>query len=182
MKLTRRIEEEILLLKIKHGDQEAFAVIYDRYVDALFRFVAFRVRSEEIAQDITSELFLKIWQRITVGKSEVKNLRPFLYQMARNLVADHYRSAQETLPLEEAAEVVGEGEEDLQVQLSLAEVEKGLQNLKSEWQEVIILAYIEGFKHSEIAAVIGKSPAATRVLLHRARQELKRLLNQSATK
>ena len=60
MKLSRRIDEEILLLKIRHGDQEAFAVIYDRYVDSLFRFVSFRVRSEELAQDITSDLFFKI--------------------------------------------------------------------------------------------------------------------------
>ena len=60
MKLSRRIEEQILLLKIRHGDQEAFAAIYDQYVDALFRFVVFRVRSEELAQDITSELFLKV--------------------------------------------------------------------------------------------------------------------------
>ena len=65
MKISRRIEEDILLLKIRHGNQEAFAVIYDRYVDALFRFVSFRVRSEELAQDITSELFLKVWQYLT---------------------------------------------------------------------------------------------------------------------
>ena len=179
MKLSRRIEDQILLLKIKHGDQEAFAVIYDRYVDALFRFVVFRVQSEEIAQDITSELFLKIWQHITTAPTEVENLRAFLYQMARNLVADHYRSNQETLPLEEAIEVEGSGVEDLNIHLSLAEVEKGLSNLPSEWQEVIILAYIEGFKHAEIGAIIGKSPAATRVVLHRAIKELKRILNQS---
>ena len=179
MKLSRRIEDQILLLKIKHGDQEAFAIIYDKYVDALFRFVVFRVRSEEIAQDITSELFLKIWQHITTSPTNVENLRAFLYQMARNLVADHYRTTQETLPLEEAIEVEGSGAKDLNVRLSLAEVEKGLSNLPGEWQEVVILAYIEGFKHTEIAAVIGKSSAATRVLLHRAIKELKRILNQA---
>ncbi|HBH16717.1 MAG TPA: hypothetical protein DDW92_00405, partial [Candidatus Veblenbacteria bacterium] len=112
MKLSRRIEDQILLLKIKHGDQEAFAIIYDKYVDALFRFVVFRVRSEEIAQDITSELFLKIWQHITTSPTNVENLRAFLYQMARNLVADHYRTTQETLPLEEAIEVEGSGAKD----------------------------------------------------------------------
>ncbi|KKS83546.1 MAG: RNA polymerase sigma-H factor [Parcubacteria group bacterium GW2011_GWD2_43_10] len=171
MKLSRRIEDQILLLKIKHGDQEAFAIIYDKYVDALFRFVVFRVRSEEIAQDITSELFLKIWQHITTSPTNVENLRAFLYQMARNLVADHYRTTQETLPLEEAIEVEGSGAKDLNVRLSLAEVEKGLSNLPGD--------YIEGFKHAEIAAIIGKSPAATRVLLHRAIKELKRILNQA---
>jgi len=179
MKLSRRIEEQILLLKIRHGDQEAFAAIYDQYVDALFRFVVFRVRSEELAQDITSELFLKVWQHLTSKEREVKNLRAWLYQVARNLVADHYRTAQETLPLEQVSEIEDKSEVTLSERLSLAEVEKGLRELKGEWQEVIILAHIEGLKHSEIAAVIGKTPAATRVLLHRALKELKRILNQS---
>ncbi len=180
MKLSRRIDEEILLLKIRHGDQEAFAVVYDRYVDALFRFVAFRVRSEESAQDIVSDLFLKVWQHLTSGERNIANLRAFLYQIARNLVADHYRAAQAALPLEEVGEIKGSGEAELNVRVSLAEVEKALGQLRADWQEVIILAHIEGLKHTEIAEVIGKSPAATRVILHRAIQELKSILNKKS--
>lgn len=181
MKLTRRIEDQILLLKIKHGDQAAFASIYDRYVDALFRFVLFRVRNEEVAKDLVSDLFLKVWQYLVGGEAKVTNLRAFLYQVARNLIADHYRdrASQETLPLEEAMQVVGGGETQLKVRLSLAEVEKALKQLSPEWQEVILLAYVEGLKHSEIALIIGKSHAATRVMIHRAMQELKRILNRT---
>ncbi len=178
MKLSRRIEEEILLLKIKHGDQAAFAVIYDRYVDALYRFVVFRVPSEETAQDIVSELFLKVWQYLAIDQKKVDNLRPFLYQVARNLVADYYRTTQESLPLEEAMEVKDSKSISLDRRISLVELEKGLRLLKDEWQEIIILAHIEGFKHNEIAAIIGKSASATRVMLHRAMQELKKVLNK----
>lgn len=180
MKLSRRIEEDILLLKIRHGDQEAFAVIYDRYVDALFRFVVFRVKSQELAQDIVSELFLKIWQHLTARERVVANLRAFLYQIARNLVADHYRTAQETLPLEDTSEMVGKGEQQLNIHQSLVEVEKALKSLRPDWQEVIILSHIEGLKNSEIALIIGKSHSATRVILHRAMQELKSILNQTS--
>lgn len=181
MKLSRRIEEEILLLKIKHGDQQAFVVLYERYVDPLFRFVAYRVRSQELAQDITSELFLKVWQRLTAHQARVQNLRAFLYQVARNLIADHYRSQQATLPLEEAAQVASTeagSEVTIDLKLSLAEVEQGLKELKGEWQEVVLLAYVEGLKPAEIALIIEKTPAATRVMLHRALKELKRLLKK----
>lgn len=183
MSLTRRIEEEILLLKIKHGDQQAFATVYDTYVDSLFRFVAFRVRTQELAQDITSELFLKLWQYLTQNnEARVKNLRAYLYQVARNLIADHYRSEQKTLPLEEAIDVVAThtpGQLSPEMRLSLRDIENALTKLKDEWQEVVVLAYVEGLKPQEIAVIINKSPAATRVILHRALQELKKLLGQS---
>lgn len=183
MSLTRRIEEEILLLKIKHGDQQAFATVYDTYVDSLFRFVAFRVRTQELAQDITSELFLKLWQYLTQNnEARVKNLRAYLYQVARNLIADHYRSEQKTLPLEEAIDVGithAPGQLSPEMRLSLRDIENALTKLKDEWQEVVILAYVEGLKPHEISVIINKSPAATRVILHRALQELKKLLGQS---
>lgn len=183
MSLTRRIEEEILLLKIKHGDQQAFAMVYDTYVDSLFRFVVFRVRTQELAQDITSELFLKLWQYLTQNnEARVKNLRAYLYQVARNLIADHYRSEQKTLPLEEAIDIGAThapGQLSPEMRLSLRDIESALTKLKDEWQEVVILAYVEGLKPQEIAVIINKSPAATRVILHRALQELKKLLGQA---
>lgn len=182
---ARRIEEGILLLKIRHGDQAAFATLYDRYVDALFRFISFRVRQPETAQDITSDLFLRVWEylRKPEGK-QVLNLRAYLYQVARNLIADHYRATQGQgeLPLEEAFEVKaesGRSSEHLERQVTLKEVEQALALLKPEWQEVIVLAHVEGLRASEIASIIGKSTAATRVTLHRALQELKRLLSQT---
>lgn len=178
MKLSRRIEEEILLLKIRHGDQEAFAVIYDTYVDQLFRFVSYRVPNEESAQDIVSELFLKMWQQFTGEQApQVQHLQAYLYRSVRNLVSDHYRSSQETLPLDEAIDVPEHAAQDKPlVNVSLGEIERGLRKLKPEWQEVIVLAYVEGFKPKEIAEIIDKSPAATRVILHRALQELKKVL------
>ncbi len=183
MYLKRKLEEEVLLLKIRHGDQEAFAALYDSYVDQLYRFVSFRVRTAELAQDITSDLFLKLWQHLTRDQGKaISNLRAYLYQVARNLIADHYRSEQKTLPLDEALQV-----SDLSLprslspehRVSLQEIEQALTKLKEEWQEVVILAYVEGLKPHEIASIIGKTPAATRVILHRALQELKNVLNVS---
>ncbi len=180
MSMTSRIEDSILLLKIKHGEEQAFAKLYDKYVDALYRFVTFRVPRIETAQDIVSELFLRVWQHLIKPEVAVKDIRPFLYQSARNLVADYYRTTQESLPLDEAIEtekIAGHGsQQSINTDLSLKEVEQGISKLKPEWQEVVILAHVEGFTPQEIAEIIGKTPAATRVILHRAMQELKVIL------
>ncbi|MBU1038705.1 RNA polymerase sigma factor [Patescibacteria group bacterium] len=180
MQVSRRIEEEILLFKIRHGDEEAFARVYDKYVDALFRFILFRVKTKEQAQDIVAELFLKLWQHLRNNNNQVDNLRAFLYRMARNLVVDYYRERQEELPLDEAIQVSDEagGSRYLspQQQVSLSEIEVAIKKLKPAWQEVIVLAHVEGFKPKEIAKIIGKTPAATRVIIHRALQELKKII------
>ena len=84
--------------------------------------------------------------------------------------------------MEEADEVEGDAstEAELDVRLSLADVERGLKTIKPDWQEVILLAYVEGLRPREIALIIGKSPATTRVLLHRALQELRKVLNHES--
>ena len=179
MQASRRIQEEILLFKISHGDEESFAKVYDSYVDALFRFIRFRVPNVELAQDITSELFLKLWQATNGRDSGINNLQAFIYKMARNLIADYYRTAQATLPLEQADEVsapnISGGES------TWSEVELAIRKLKPEWREIVVMAYIEGFKPREIARIIDKSSAATRVMLHRALQELKRIMGEPPT-
>lgn len=183
MTFSRRIEEEILLLKIRRGDQAAYAQVYDRYVDALYRFVTFRVRTPELAQDITSELFLRVWQHITGGTSKVNNIRAYLYQVARNLIADHYRGQEELLGLDEMIAAPASsttGQAQLERRVALADVERALTNMRGDWQELVLLAHVEGLKPQEIALIIGKSRAATRVMLHRAMAELKRLLHQGS--
>lgn len=180
MSVSNRLRDQLLLLKIRHGDAGAYAEVYDLYVDALFRYILFRVPSEEVAQDLASDLFLRVWERLTNGLP-VTNLRAYLYQVARNLVADYYRQDQPLQLFEGAAQSASQRLADhhqLASQVSLVEIERSLRRLKPEWQEVILLAYVEGFSTKEVADIIGKSHGATRTILHRALQELKHLLNQ----
>lgn len=181
MNMKRRILDQVLLLKIRHGDPQAFAELYDVYVDQLFRFVSYRVREKELAQDLVADLFLKVWQGLTQPEAatQVENAQAYLYQIARNLIADHYRANQETLPLEQALEVQDKTPgpaEQTQQQLSLEQIEQGLRRLSPEWQEIVVLAYVEGLPPRDIAPIIGKSNAATRVMLHRALKELRQVL------
>ncbi len=175
------IKEQILLLKVRHGDAAAYAEIYDTFVNAIFRYISFRVPNEEIAQDLTADTFLRVWERLT-GETDikVKNLRAYLYQVAKNLIADYYRQQQPLLLDESIEEIETEGETaevHLDRQATLAEIEQALKKLKPIYQEVVILVYIEGLSVKEAAVILNKTHGATRVLLHRALNQLKTLLN-----
>ena len=91
------LQEKYLIFKIKHSkDPDAYAKLYDFYIDRIYRFVLFKVSRIEDAEDITTEVFLKTWQYIRTTDKRIANLNSLLYRMARNSVIDHYRSKQRT--------------------------------------------------------------------------------------
>jgi len=169
------------------SDQQ-FLDFYDQNVDKIYRFVFFRVPGQQEAQDLTSEIFTKTWQYITEGGA-IDNPRAFLYQIARNTLADYYRSASRS---EVALEAVGEspaGEQPsidqdqqsinskIDAELDLRIIKKALSNLKQEYQEAVILRYLNDLELKEMAEIMDKSYGAVRVLVTRALRALKRELN-----
>ena len=72
--------------------KEQFTRIYEEYIDKIYRFVYVKVNSEEVAQDITSKVFMKGWEAFKSSEKGLENPKAFLYQVARNAVIDHYRA------------------------------------------------------------------------------------------
>lgn len=177
--------EKYILLKVLQKNPDAYAQAYDLYVDQIYRFVYFKIGSEEEAQDITAETFLKTWQYVLDGK-KIENLKALLYRVARNLVIDHYRRQRQTVPAdEELASLKGQeqlitnqfGEADDAVDTELLIMR--MRDLKDEYREILLLRYIEGLSLKEIAGVLEKKPGAARVVLYRATKTLKSLIEQS---
>jgi len=177
------LKEKYLLFRAKNKDPEAFAEVYDIYVDRIYRFVFFKVNRAEEAQDITSEVFLKTWQYLIDGK-EIKNLNALFYKIARNLVIDHYRKAsQKDVSLEglktseaELKDLIDDQIHQIEVKLEIDKIEEKLMGLKDDYREIIILRYIEGLSIKEIADIVEKRKGAVRVILYRALNALKELL------
>ena len=168
---------KILFLKVKNQDPEAFGEFYDLYVTRIYRFVFFKINSVSDAQDITSEVFLKLWQCVKEDK-DIKNLNAFTYMIARNMVIDFYRknNHQEESISADHHNIPDEQKDLLRQQImdsELTDVLKGIENLKDEYKEVIILKYLDELSHSEIASILHKSNGAVRVLLFRATKALK---------
>ena len=91
MKRFEKFKEKLFIARLNTQDTEAFAEVYDFYLDRIFRFVYFKVNTKEEAQDLTSEVFLKVWRYIYNQKGKIENMNAFLYQTARNTVSDFYR-------------------------------------------------------------------------------------------
>ena len=172
-------KEKILVAKLNAKDANAFEQIYNLYIDRIYRFIYFKVGTVQEAEDLTSQTFLKIWQHATEGKLKTKeSFQAFAYQVARNTVIDHYRSSQKRrneVDLQNAINIsdVTSIEKDIDIKIDLKNLEEKIRQLKNEYQEVIILHYINELSTKEIAKIIDKKKGATRVLLHRALKALK---------
>jgi RNA polymerase sigma-70 factor (ECF subfamily) len=169
-------------------DPEAFGRIYDTYASKVYRFVFFKVSSEEEAQDITADVFLKAWQYLLDEKGrEVRHLASLLYGIARNNVIDFYRSRsnKETLQIGEALsdEVADERhlEQKTEAKIDVEFLGRQLRNLKDEYREVLVMRYLDELSIGEIAEALGKTAGNVRVLVHRAAEALKKHANNVET-
>lgn len=173
------LQEKFLIYKVRqHKDADAFGKLYDYYVDRIFRFIYFKVSSREEAEDLTSEVFLKTWEYINKTTSKIQNFNALIYRVARNAVIDHYRVKSRDLGEtdEEQMKKIQDKrniEEEVNLKITVAGVEKHLSRLKETYREVIVLRYIEELTVPEIAEIMGKNKANVRVLLHRGLQTLK---------
>jgi len=159
--------------------KKAFSKIYDQYIEKIYRFIFLKVNSKETAEDLTSETFLKCWEAFK--EKEIENPQAFLYQIARNLIVDHYRQKEkfQTVPIENNP--ISDPRQNLQeasnLNLEIERVRTALSKLKDEYQDVLILYYLEGIPVRKIAKILDRTEIATRVLIHRAlnslREELK---------
>jgi RNA polymerase sigma-70 factor (ECF subfamily) len=178
---TSKDFDALLLLRFANGEIDAFGEIFDRYHKSIYRFIYFRVGFEETAQDLTSIVFTKLLERLSQSKLSFLSfhLRGYLYQIARNVIVDYYRSKdKEELPLiynEEEVSFISE-KRLMDKAVSNAELEYSLKSLPPDIREVVILRYIEDLSIKEVAKIVDKTPEAVRVIIHRA---LKRLQSNS---
>ena len=169
-------DENLLLYKASQGDSESFGLIFDRYGNKIYRYIYFRVKNKEIAEDLASQSFLKTWEFILAGKT-INQLKPFIYRTARNLIIDYYRSRdKEELPLlyteNEADESICNIDPDKNIDKEL--LEKLLTTLPDEQREIIILRYIEDLSIKEISKITDKSAGNIRIIIHRSIKELRK--------
>jgi RNA polymerase sigma-70 factor (ECF subfamily) len=180
------IVDRYLLFRIRqHQDPQAFARLYDRYVRAIYRFVLLKLPSKEDAEDVTSDVFLKAWNYLQ-EHHEIREFRALLYRIARNAIADWYRSrslapdrtlavtisTQESSSIEKDVSDAGHGRAVIEARAELSLVMGKLERLKDDYRDVLTLRLIDGLPFNLIADVMGKKIGNVRVLYHRAKKAL----------
>jgi RNA polymerase sigma-70 factor (ECF subfamily) len=176
--------------RAQEGDTDAFAEIYDRYLDMVFRYVYFRVGTRQLAEDLTSETFLRALRRIGSVTWQGRDLGAWLVTIARNLIADHYKSGRYRLEVTTAdmidadsADIGPDGRPEAAVleRLTNETLLEAVKKLNPEQQECIVLRFLQGLSVTETASAMGKNEGAIKALQYRAVRSLGRLLPEGFT-
>ncbi len=171
--------EQKLLAGIRQLDNEALTEVHNLYYPAIFRYIAFRVGSHENAEDLTSEVFIRLLNAVNERSAPSRTLRGWLYGVASRIVADFHRQRfrEERLKMEshENSELSDPAKAVSQKQ-TLKELSTALNELTNEQQEVIALRFGSGMPIRQVAEAIGKSEGAVKQLQARAVAKLSDLM------
>lgn len=169
-----------LIGRLQRRDSQAMVDLYDRYGKLLYSIILRTVRSESIAEDITQETFLRVWNRIHTFSNERGNLQGWLVTVARNRAFDYLRSQQSSIALstsnldelERAGHFYTETDQSDRISKQNA-VKHALNTLPQDQREVIELTHYEGMTQTEIADKLGKPLGTVKGLVRGALKKLR---------
>ena len=164
-------------------DHATFVQLYRSHYDAVFRYCVHRLFERQAAEDVTSDVFLKVVENIHSFRGNERQFRNWLYRIATNAVNNYLRkTARRNRLLKVAREQAdsrvadcGESAEKLTL------LREAVFSLKPRYQTVITLRFFENLKLTEIAEVLGSSPGTVRSQLARALAKLRKVLDKVFT-
>ena len=172
-----------LVERAQAGDAEAFGELYDRYVGLVYRYIYYRVGTPQLAEDLTSETFLRALRRIASFTWQGRDVGAWFVTIARNLIADHYTSGRYRLEMttddivETGSKLVEDGPENaVLASMQNTVLLEAVKQLNAEQQECVVLRFLQGMSVAETAQAMGKNDGAIKALQYRAIRSLGRLL------
>jgi RNA polymerase sigma-70 factor (ECF subfamily) len=178
---TDRSQERYWVEQAQAGDADAFARLYERFVDRVYSYVFFRLMDEEAAEDLTAEVFMKVWLHLPRYRPETSTILAWIYRIAHNAVIDHYRMRKPTLPLDDARMVPDrdpQPDEQSERHFENQEVLQAMECLTRDQRDVLVMRFLDGMETDEIAQRVQKSAGAVRALQMRGLQMLSRMLSE----
>lgn len=170
-----------LLERAREYDAQALAEIYDRYAESIYRYAYRYVGNAELAEDLTSEVFLKLLQVLGTSRAPRQQLQGWLYRVARNLAIDWFRQQAKGAILSLNEELTPEDGDSPSTRLELQQLQHDLREaisqLTPDQQQVIVLRFGEGRKLRDIGRLMGKSEGSVKLLQFRAINRLRTLLD-----
>lgn len=172
------LSEQIALTRASQGDQEAFGILYERYVGRIYNYIYYRTGNTFEAEDLTERVFLRALRHIRNYRDRGLPFSAWLYRIAHNLVANWHRdnSRRKEVPLDERLRLHHPGEHPEQ-RVMHAEEQEGLLEvircLPPERQQLLILKFVEHMSNAEIGKIMGRSEGAIKSLYHRTLNSLR---------
>lgn len=172
-----------LMRRAKGGDQQAFGELYEQYLTPVYRYIYLRVKHASTAEDLTQQVFLKVFASLERYQEQGKPLAYF-FTVARNSIADHWRKKKPIIPetpVEESYDLEAKDEqieERLDRDNAIEHIKTHIQTLPPAHQDILILRFIEERTTKEIAQITGKNEAAIRQTQSRALKKLRSLIDR----
>lgn len=175
-----QLEPQEVARRAAQRDRNAFAQLYEEHLNTIYRYVFYKVGDGVLAEELTAEVFSKAWERIDRFEWRGVQFHHWLIRIASNVVFDHWRSLKRTAgPLDELQEMPSDElppDEQVYRDLEVEALRNALLRLPEEQRDVLILGFIEGYSHQDIATALGKSNVAVRQIRSRALKSLQKVL------
>ena len=173
----QRISGDIIE-QAKALDSKAIAALFEYYYPKIYRYFYYRLRANEDAEDLASEVFVKVVRSI---RHQAGNFEAWLYMIAKNTLTDYYRRKgvrRENTMDETILEAMPDDKRPVNDPFAQEELKKNISRLSEEQQQVILLKFIEGFDNAKIAEIMGKTIGAVKALQFRALANLRELMKE----
>jgi len=166
------IDEQEILVRASQGDQDAFGVLYERYVERIFNYVYYRTGNVHDAEDLTARVFYRALHHIQNYTDRGVPFSAWLYRIAHNLIANWHRdrSRHQEIPLSDAPTIHYKGEPPEVAVMQSQDRDallKLIRHLPDERQHLLILKFVEHMSNAEIGETMGRSEGAVKSLYHR---------------
>jgi RNA polymerase sigma-70 factor (ECF subfamily) len=171
-------QEQRLLQEARQLKSQALARIYDEYSPGIYRYAMRLLGDNHLAEDCVAETFTRFLQALRDRRGPRDHLQAYLYRVAHNWIADHYRREKPWDELKDTLACESENiEHSVARRLRRAQMRQAIAQLTPDQQQVIALKFLEGWDNQEIAQTIGKPVGAIKSLQHRALASLQKQLS-----
>jgi RNA polymerase sigma-70 factor, ECF subfamily len=167
-----------IIHKAQQGDENAYGQIYQLYYKKIYRYCKINIYSQELAQDLTQETFIKGWRSIkSFTPKNGGTIQAYLFRIARNLMIDHSRKKKEE-HIEYIEEIQSKEsiEDDFDKKQEQEMIKQALMRLDEVDRQIIILRYFEEMSFEEVSKVTKVNEGALRVRTHRILKKLKEIV------
>ncbi len=176
--------EANLVRRAKSGDREAYASLYQVYLNAIYRYIYFRIDQVEDAQNLTEQVFINAWEALPVYQDRGQPFSSWLYTLARYKVLDYRRGKKGSQTENEVISAIQADNHNRTSVLKLIiqsqdtqSLAKAIARLPEDQQQVIILRFIEGLNQDEVSRLLMKNGAVCRKLQYRALSSLNQVMS-----
>ncbi len=168
--------DETIMEAVKTGDLQQAALLFERYHKRIFNFLAKLTADREVAADLTQNVFLRLIRYRTSFRGG-NRFQPWIYQIARNVFADHYHNNRNRfsghVDVEKMKDHIAENADDHDQEEKERILQRSMARLTAEQQEILVLTRFQHMKYEEVAAIMDTTVANVKVKVHRAIMKLR---------